>query len=51
MSVKVLVIVIIVFDPYPNSYCLLQGCCCCFTCINFELWTNYPTIKITTVKT
>jgi len=24
MSVKVLVIVIIVFDPYPNSYCLLH---------------------------
>jgi len=27
MSVKLLVIVIIVFKPYPRTYCLMQGSC------------------------
>jgi len=33
MSVKLLVIVIIVFKHYPITYCLMQGSC--FICSNF----------------
>jgi len=33
MSVKMLVIVIIVLNRYPSTYCLMQGSC--FPCSNF----------------
>jgi len=33
MSVKLLIIVIIVFSHYPSTYCLMQGRC--FICNNF----------------
>jgi len=33
MSVKLLVIVIIVFKRYPSTYCLMQGSC--FICSDF----------------
>jgi len=38
MSVKLLVIVIIVFKSYPSAYCLMQGNC--FICSNY--WTFTP---------
>ena len=41
MSVKLLVIVIIVFKSYPSTYCLMQGSC--FVC-------NYNQIRIRTVN-
>ena len=37
VSVKLLVIVIIVFKGYPRTYCLMQGSCfICSTCLKFK---------------
>jgi len=33
MSVKLLVIVIIVFKHFPSTFCLMQGSC--FSCSNY----------------
>ena len=38
ISVKLLVIVYIVFKRYRSTYCLVQGCC--FICSDFEHFTS-----------
>jgi len=40
MSVKLLVIVIIVFKRYPSTYCLIQGSC--FICFDLKVLNILP---------
>jgi len=40
MSVKLLVVLIIVFNRYPSTFCLMQGnCVICSNPFLFELFT------------
>ena len=49
VSVKLLVIVIVVFKRYPSTYCLMQGSC--FICSNIEkLKRKYLKIRVTAFK-
>jgi len=48
MSVKLLVIVVIVFKRYSSTYCLMQGSLPFVA--TFKHWNSYLKIRITTFK-